>query len=157
MKKVTIYYIKVGNLYYIGSTWNYAECVLHHKAYYKNEHIDSKLYNEIRNADFEWKDLELKVITKVNMNRHIEIERRKLQQIYIEKYDSVNAGLNERNAYVSPELLKKRLSITQKKYNIKNKNKINIRQKKYNERAKLKRDIKYIFKIWTNYDNIIKN
>jgi hypothetical protein len=171
MKKVTIYYIKVGNLYYIGSTWDYAECVLYHKAYYKNEHIDSKLYDEIRNADFEWKDLEIKVLTKVFMKRHIEIERRKLQQIYINKYDSVNTGLNDRNAYVTPEERKKQLSINQKKYNIKNKDKITAyqkiynnnnkpkiqaNQKIYNERAKLKRDINNIFKIWTNYHDIFQ-
>ena len=154
MKKVTIYYIKVGNLYYIGSTWDYAECLIKHKAYYKNEHVDSKLYNENRNADFDFKDLEIKVITKVIMNRHIEIERRKIQQIYIEKYDSVNAGLNERNAYVSPEEFKKGLSINQKKYNNKNKDKIQAYQKKYKETAKLKKEIDNIFKIWNNYNNI---
>ena len=172
MKKVTIYYIKVGNLYYIGSTWDYAECLLKHKKCYKYEHIDSKLYDEIRNADFEWKDLEIKVLNKIFMKRHIEIERRKLQQIYIDKYDSVNNGLNEHNAYLTSEEHKKQLSINQKKYNSKNKTKIQAtqkiynsknktkiqaNQKIYNERSKLKKEIKNIFKIWANYHDIIQN
>ena len=154
MNKVTIFYIKVGKLYYIGSTWDYAECLLKHKKYYKNDHSDSKLYDEIRNADFEWKDLEIKVLTKVFMKQHIEIERRKLQQIYIDKYDSHKSGLNERHSYVSPEEFKKRLARNQKKYNDKNKDKITAYQKKYKETAKLKKEIDNIFKIWANYHNI---
>ena len=172
MKKVTVYYIKVGKLYYIGSSWDYAECLLKHMNYYKYEHIDSKLYDEIRNADLEWKDLEIKVLAKVFMKRHIEIERRKIQQAYIDKYDSVNNGLNERNAYVTPEEHKKQIARNQKKYNSKNKTKIQAtqkiynnnnkpkiqtNQKIYNERSKLKKEIKNIFKIWANYHDIIQN
>lgn len=155
--KVTIYIIKVGKLVYVGSTWNSAECFINHMNLYKNENIDTKLYNEIRNADLEWKDLELKIITKRFIKKHCELERRKIQQIYINKYDSVRNGLNDRNAYVSPEELKRQLSINQKKYNNKNKEKLKKKQKIYNEKARLKNEIKNIFKIWDNYDNIIKN
>ena len=155
MYKVIIYIIKVGKLVYVGSTWNSYECICNHMSRYKNENNDSKLYNEIRNADLEWKDLEIKIINKIFIKKHSEIERRKIQQVYIDKYDSVKNGLNDINVYVCP-IEKKKVALEKSKiYNKKNIDKYKSYQQNYRDKVKLKKEIDNIFKIWANYDSIL--
>ena len=152
--KVTIYIIKVGKLVYVGSTWNAAECFMYHMSSYRNENISSKLYEEIRNADLEWKDLDIEIVNKTFLKKYCDIERRKLQQIYIDKYDAVKNGLNERNSYASLNQKKKYSLEKSKIYNKNNNDKYKKYQQNYRNKVKLKNEIKNIFKIWENYNYI---
>ena len=166
----SIYKLNVNGLNYIGSSWDCYTRIDRHKKSINNLYESLPVYKYAKINNIDWNDFNVEIIySSQELNTKNNLLRRQTEQYYINKYDSIKNGLNDCNAYVSPEEHKKQLSINQKKYNSKNKTKIQAtqkiynnnnkpkiqaNQKIYNERSKLKKEIKNIFKIWANYHNI---
>jgi len=148
MVKLTIYKIYVGKLIYIGSTWDLGDCIITHSKRYTNKTNPSKLYQEIQDADLEFDDLIIKPLKQIRLKKRCDETRFKTQQLFIDKYDSVNNGLNDRNVYIND--CKKKQNVSKKNKNYYNKKSIDIKKK-----AKAKYQEKQLFKIWANYDNIL--
>jgi len=148
MVKLTIYKIQVGKLIYIGSTWDLGNCIINHSKRYTNKINPSKLYQEIQDADLEFDDLIIKPLKQIRLKKLCDETRYKTQQSFIDKYNSVNNGLNDRNVYISENNKKSCNCNYSKKYYCKKKKDISIK-------AKAKYQEKKIFKIWENYDNLL--
>lgn len=93
------YIYRIDTVNYIGSTEDLQERERIHNSVYKNENDNNhylKVYENCRELGIEY--IKLAIIKRTKMTTF-----RKLEQYYINKYDSVNNGGNDRNAYVSIE------------------------------------------------------
>ena len=91
-------------LNYIGSTKNFNKRKQYHKIDCINEksvHYNLKLYLFIRNNDINFNELEFSIISQFNLksNQH----SFKHERFWIEKYDSINNGLNERLPFTTTD------------------------------------------------------
>ena len=84
-------------LNYIGSTNNYYFRKHNHEGTYYNEkwrEYNKPLYRFIREQNIPFEELQWTVLLQLKTNIH-----EKLEQMFIDKYDSINNGLNNRLAY----------------------------------------------------------
>ena len=129
-------------LNYIGSCKDLDNRKGCHKSvcYTENCHqFNYKLYQFIRNNNIDFDTLDFTVLKKTKMN-----EPKRLEQWYINKFNSIQNGLNDRNSYLSPK--------QKREYYNQNKEQMKERNKEYREvnRDQLKEYGKEYCKIpWT--------
>jgi len=103
---LTIYKFDINGMIYIGSTWDFDKRIREHKCRCYNENDKRnhcKLYKHIRNNNIEWDNINVECIYTQELNEKNKLLKRQTEQIYIDKYDSKNNGLNHVNAYISKE------------------------------------------------------
>ena len=109
-----ITYKDYPHLNYVGSTNNFNKRKLYHKEYIKNND-KRKIYKFINSNNINFNDLEFTIISQFNLKS--KEHSFKHERYWIEKYNSIKQGQNERIPYVSKNEKKEQ----QKKYNEENK------------------------------------
>ena len=145
---------------YIGSTIDLHRRISNHKyGLNSKKKYNIKLYQYLREYNIKFDDLIFEVLMKCDTNIHL-----KLENMFINQYNSVENGLNTLNSYLNKnewyEKNKERLSKTTKAYYLKNRDKIQTRSKEYYEKNKERikiRDKKYYEKNKENIGKYHKN
>jgi len=109
---LTIYKFDINGMIYIGSTWNYDTRLSRHKYSCYNENSKNyycHIYKYIRENNVDWNDIIIEDIYNQELNEKNKLLKRQTEQIYIDKYDSKNNGLNTINAYITKEERKEQL------------------------------------------------
>jgi hypothetical protein len=99
-----IYKIKCNDQVYIGSTDNLKQRIDYHTYNCYNEkckHYNIKLYRYIRENDIEFTENCFIVVSE--LLNVVGDELRKIEQGYIDYYNSIKNGLNDRRAYQTKE------------------------------------------------------
>jgi len=128
--KMVFYIYKIIGVNYIGSTNDIKQRVLQHKCCCfnkKSKNHNMLVYQYIREKQ---KNIELEILFCYKKECSFKIQRL-VEQFYINKYDSVNNGLNSYNAIVNRKKHRK-------EYREKNKEKIKKQRKKCYEKNKKK-------------------
>ena len=108
---------------YNGSTDDLDRRKIHHKSVCLNEkngQYNLKLYQFIRNNNIDFDELDFTVLKQTKMN-----QPQRLEQWYINKFNSKDNGLNTYNAYLSPK--------QKQEYYNQNKEKRQKQMKEYNK------------------------
>ena len=134
---------KMEHFNYIGSTHDLKHRQRNHikNCYNKIKHYNFKVYKNIRKKNSQ---INLIEIFKYNGDCSRRV-RMLVEQYYIEKYDSIKNGLNDRNSFTSKKHQKKyqkeyheKNKDKKKEYFEKNKDKINKKKKEWYEKNKNK-------------------
>jgi hypothetical protein len=93
------YIYRINEVNYIGSTSDIQKREMTHNSVYNNKNdknYNLKIYIKCRELNITF--IKLDIIKRTKMTNP-----KKLEQYYINKYDSINSGSNERNAYTTPK------------------------------------------------------
>jgi len=132
---LTIYKFDINGMIYIGSSWEYDIRKSKHKYDCYNElsrNYYCEIYKYIRDNNIDWNDITIEDIYNKELDEKNKLLKRQTEQIYIEKYDSKNNGLNTYNAYTTEEERKEQL----KEYYENHKEELKEKQKEYYENNK---------------------
>lgn len=132
-----ITFYRIEDVNYVGSCIDLNERLKLHKSVCYNENVKGyniKLYEFIRDNQLPFDELEFQVLMKRVMNS--DEERRITEQGFVVFYNSKINGLNDRNAYTSPEEYKEKHNEISKRWKINNVEKNKEFNKIYNEKNK---------------------
>ena len=124
LKPFTIY--KMKSINYIGSTCDLSKRQIKHNSDCFGQCKNAKVYQHIRQNFLK---IELIPLVEIFVG---DKARAMIEQVFIDKYDSVENGYNTYKAYQTSSELK----LHEKEYNKKNKERVAKRQKEYNEKNK---------------------
>ena len=102
-----IYRLIVGDKSYIGSTWNIDERIKKHACNFNGYHnilrkgkdnLTLKIRTQLYIHKYKWKDVEIEILYIENVDNKDEFYKTKMEQLYINKFDSKNNGLNSVHA-----------------------------------------------------------
>jgi len=142
---MVFYIYKIKNINYIGSTDNIKRRTREHKTKCYNENnknYNLLVYQYIREKQIEI-ELEILGVYKKKCSKRIKLL---VEQFYINKYNSINDGLNSRNAFTNKKKYRKKynqdnkehIKEYRKKYRDDNNEKLKQGKKKYREKNKEK-------------------
>ena len=123
-----IYTIRTRESVYVGSTTNFTRRKCQHKSSIYNEKYNQKIYQKIRENNFEW-DIKPYKEYPCETKLQLKIEEERIRQL-------LNADLNSQSCGTGIEFTNK--SEYEKQYNIVNQEKISEQQKQYNANNKEK-------------------
>jgi NADH pyrophosphatase NudC (nudix superfamily) len=145
LKKFVVYKLLVGEMIYIGSTYELKKRVGEHKSNCfnsNNREYNKSLYKYIRDNNIDFDDIEIEVLEDVEnlflTNQENEIQARKREQYYINDQDEITGEniLNDHRAYITEEQNKERIKEYNAQYRQNNKERIKESNAQYYQQNK---------------------